>query len=136
MDGVSEELEPVSPRQNLLIERLLMGQTLRAVSEELGVHRSTCWRWLRDEAVQRVLRKRRMERWTAAREEMSAAALESTRFLRGVVTNESVSVSSRIRAACAVLDRAGLVKTATWLDVGIEDWGRSERERELLGGWL
>ena len=53
----------------MLIERLLMGQTLRAVAEELGVHRSTCWRWLQDDEVQRVLRQRRMERWTAAREE-------------------------------------------------------------------
>ena len=43
MERASEELEPVSPRQDLLIERLLMGQTLRAVAEELGVHRSTCW---------------------------------------------------------------------------------------------
>ena len=121
---------------SVLIERLWMGQTLRAVAEELGMHRSTCWRWLQDDEVQGVLRQRRMERWTAAREEMAAAALEATRFLRGLVTDESASVPSKIRAACAVLDRAGLVKTSSQAATGLDGWGQQERERALLGGWI
>jgi hypothetical protein len=123
--------EALAAKQDLLVGMLLSGRGLAESAEELGVHRSTCWRWLRDPRVQAELRKGRAELQSAARAGLVAASLEAVRYLRQVVSDPGASVNARLRAACAVLDRCGVSKGAE----GLEDWHRKEERREMLGDW-
>jgi len=126
----------LEPRHDLFVDHLLAGKTVPEVAAELGVHRATCWRWLQVAAVQEELRRRRAERLAAVREEVGAAALESMRFLRGVVADSSVQTGARIRAACAILDRAGLPKRDGPVLTGLETWTRDAAEQRALDDLL
>jgi len=98
----------------------------------LGVHRSTCWRWLQQPEIRAELRRQREERIAAVREELAATALEATRYLRSLVQDDAQPPPIRLRAACAVLDRAGLGKVKKPVGEGIEAWPAEERRVAFL----
>ena len=121
-------------KDTTFVTLLLEGHTLTQAAEELGVHRSTCWRWLQRPEVRTELRRQREERMAAVREELAATALEATRYLRSLVQDDEQSPSVRLRAACAVLDRAGVGKAKKPAREGLEVWPAEEKRVAFLAG--
>ena len=128
------ERKLTEPSHSSFITLLLEGHTLTQAADELGLHCSTCWRWLQRPEVRTELRRQREERMAAVREELAATALEATRYLRFLVQDDEQSPSVRLRAACAVLDRAGVGKAKKPAREGLETWPSEEKRVAFLAG--
>jgi len=105
------------PRRKRALELVLAGRTLPEVGEELGVNRSTVWKWTQDPGFAVELHQARVSRAGALQEAVGATALDAVRYLGEVVRDNSAPAGVRVRAACAVLDRAGLTPGAIELVV-------------------
>jgi len=105
------------PRRKRALELVLAGRTLPEVGEELGVNRSTVWKWTQDPGFAAELHQARVSRAGALQEAVGAAALDALRYLRAVLDDDTAPSGVRVRAACAVLDRAGLTPGALELVV-------------------
>jgi hypothetical protein len=112
------------------VDLLLAGATPAEVAAALSVHRTTIYRWLCDPEVVAELRRFRAARRFAAQEALQAASLSAIAALTGIIKDARVSPDARVRAACAVLDRAGITPRGahegatlpTPLVNGVETW--------------
>ena len=90
-------------------EVLAEGGTVAAAAAAAGVHRNTAARWAAPGGrVGRELLLLRAEQAGAARARLVALSGLAVEVLRDVMTDPASSAAARVRAACAVLDRAGL----------------------------
>jgi hypothetical protein len=111
---MSNELPPNRKRA---LELVLAGRTLPEVAAVLGVNRTTVWKWTQDPGFAVELHQARVSRAGALQEAVGAAALDAVRYLGVVVGDDTAPAGVRVRAACAVLDRAGLTPGALELVV-------------------
>jgi hypothetical protein len=90
-------------------ETLAEGGTVAEAAAAAGVHRNTAARWAAPGGrVGRELLLLRAEQAGAARARLVALSGLAVEVLRDVMTDPEASAAARVRAACAVLDRAGL----------------------------
>ena len=74
----------------------------------VGVRRETIWRWTQDPAFAAEVSRRQAERRQAIHSELDAGVLEAVQMLRGLVADPETPAGARVRAATALMDRAGL----------------------------
>ncbi len=95
--------QPLTPQQDQAIELLLAGTSPSSVAEDLGIHRTTLWRWLHEvPEFAAELNYHRRELWSASIEHLRSlvpAALD--------VLESELSGPRRLAAAASILDRAG-----------------------------
>lgn len=87
----------------------LQGKSTAAIADELGVHRGTVWAWLSSpDAAGKLADARRavVDAVTLRLQELAHDALD---LLAEVIADASVPPAVRVRAACELLDRAGVV---------------------------
>lgn len=92
----------------LAVERIIQGVDDATIAEELGISRTTAWRWRNDtEAVALVsaARNRQFERVEGRLASLADSALSA---LETALNDPSVSLTVKLKAATIVLDRVGL----------------------------
>jgi hypothetical protein len=90
-------------------EVLAAGGTVAEAAARAGVHRNTVARWTREGApLAAALAELRRERLAAARARLVAAAGGAVEVLAELAADPCAPPAVRVRAACALLDRAGL----------------------------
>lgn len=93
-------------------EVLAAGGTVAEAAARAGVHRNTAARWAApDGRVGRELALLRAEQRAAARARLVALSERAVDVLADVMTDPEASAAARVRAAVAVLDRAGVGPT-------------------------
>lgn len=89
------------------LELLIAGHTVPEIAEELGVSRTTVWRWSRQPEFAHAFLELRRTRFESAQMMMDETAFDAIRVLQDVMNDEAQSGASRVAAAREVLDRAG-----------------------------
>ena len=74
----------------------------------MGVRRETVWRWRNDPPFASEVSVRQAQRRQSIHDELDAGVIESVRMLRGLVADTDAPPVARVRAATALMDRAGL----------------------------
>lgn len=124
-------------RRDRLLDLVLAGMTHSAIARELGVHRTTVYRWVVDPALAEELRELRAARRFAAQESLQDVARKAIRTLEALLDDTACPPAVRLRAACAVLDRAGITPRGSHPGAeqheahvsGLETWPTSEAQR-------
>ena len=98
----------MQPKKQRALDLLLAGHATTAVAAEVGVRRETIWRWTQDPAFAAEVSRRQAERRQAIHSELDAGVLEAVQMLRGLVADPEAPAGARVRAATALMDRAGL----------------------------
>ena len=98
----------MQPKQQRALDLLLAGHATTAVAAMVGVRRETIWRWTQDPAFAAEVSRRQAERRQAIHSELDAGVLEAVQMLRGLVADPEAPAGARVRAATALMDRAGL----------------------------
>jgi hypothetical protein len=98
----------MQPKQQRALDLLLAGHATTAVAAQVGVRRETIWRWTQDPAFAAEVSRRQAERRQAIHSELDAGVLEAVQMLRGLVVDPEAPAGARVRAATALMDRAGL----------------------------
>ena len=80
----------------------------RTLGPGYGLRRETIWRWTQDPAFAAEVSRRQAERRQAIHSELDAGVLEAVQMLRGLVADPEAPAGARVRAATALMDRAGL----------------------------
>lgn len=108
MSTTADNVPPVlKPRPARALELLLAGRTVGEIAAELRVNRATVWRWLADPDFAASIARERDARRTAVGEALDAAAGEAVAVLLAELRNADGRPGDRVRAASAILDRAG-----------------------------
>ena len=68
----------LSRREECAVDLVLRGMRTAEIAAELGVQRSTVWRWQQKPSFQRALQERRKRSTTEATEVVSGLALEAS----------------------------------------------------------
>jgi hypothetical protein len=66
------------------------------------------WRWRNDPSFASEVSVRQAQRRQSIHDELDAGVIESVRMLRGLVADTDAPPGARVRAATALMDRAGL----------------------------
>lgn len=135
-DGATECNETRStdldgPRARAL-ELLLAGDTPAAVARELGVDRTTLWRWRTSSSFARRYREAMGERAADAAVRLDAAAGKALDLLESVIDDEAHPMIVRLRAADSVLRHAALTRPQPSADAQMTDEDRISRLVEAL----
>ena len=72
------------------------------------MRRETVWRWRNDPSFASEVSVRQAQRRQSIHDELDAGVIESVRMLRGLVADTDAPPGARVRAATALMDRAGL----------------------------
>ena len=103
----AEGLDKLTPAQQKAISALLISRTLSEAAEAAEVHRTTVYRWLRqDRNFRTELRRARREfigETTAHLQRLSGEAVEN---LGKIVKDEKASAASRVSSIRIILDYA------------------------------
>jgi AcrR family transcriptional regulator len=102
----------MQPNQQRALELAWKGNTINDIARELGVHRTTVWRWTQDPEFVTLLNQLRSETRTSIAMELEQASVESVSCLRDLIACPDTADGHRIRAAVSILDRAGFSPTA------------------------
>ena len=89
------------------VRRTFMGFSLVDISK-VGVRRETVWRWRQDPSSASEVSVRQAQRRQSIHDELNAGIIERVRILRGLVADPEAPAGARVRAATALMDRAGL----------------------------
>ena len=103
-----QDCNQLQPNQHHALELLTAGQTVPEVAEELAVDRSTVWRWTQDPTFASELSRSRRESLDEARQTLQGVTLTAVSVLVGIATDSDLTPGVRLRACCAILDRAGI----------------------------
>ena len=129
----------LQPQKQRALELLLVGYAVPDTARELGVNRSTVWRWTQEPEFAAELRSERASRRYAVQEAIHSVALEAVAYLAELVRDPEAPPAVRLKAACAVLDRAGVMASGKQagqlpgsLPVhGVETWPATESRERL-----
>lgn len=86
----------------------LQGKSTAAIAEELQVHRGTVWAWLSSPEVAGKLADARRAVVDAVTLRLQELAHDALDLLAEVMADTNVPPAVRVRAACELLDRAGI----------------------------
>jgi orotate phosphoribosyltransferase-like protein len=86
----------------------LQGKSTAAIAEELQVHRGTVWAWLSSPGVAGKLADARRAVVDAVTLRLQELAHDALDLLAEVMADANVPPGVRVRAACELLDRAGI----------------------------
>ncbi len=98
----------MQPGQQRALELILAGHSVTDIAAQVGVRRETVWRWRNDPSFASEVSVRQGQRRQAIHDELDAGVIESVRMLRGLVADTDAPPGARVRAATALMDRAGL----------------------------
>jgi transposase-like protein len=98
----------MQPKQQRALELILAGHSVTDIAAQVGVRRETVWRWRNDPSFASEVSVRQAQRRQAIHDELDAGVIESVRMLRGLVADTDAPPGARVRAATALMDRAGL----------------------------
>ena len=98
----------MQPKQQRALELILAGHSVTDIASQVGVRRETVWRWRNDPSFASEVSVRQGQRRQAIHDELDAGVIESVRMLRGLVADTDAPPGARVRAATALMDRAGL----------------------------
>ena len=98
----------MQPKQQRALELILAGHSVTDIASQVGVRRETVWRWRQDPSFASEVSVRQGQRRQAIHDELDAGVIESVRMLRGLVADTDAPPGARVRAATALMDRAGL----------------------------
>ena len=90
------------------LELILAGHSVTDIASQVGVRRETVWRWRNDPSFASEVSVRQAQRRQSIHDELDAGVIESVRMLRGLVADTDAPPVVRVRAATALMDRAGL----------------------------
>ena len=96
------------PKQQRALELILAGHSVTDIAAQVGVRRETVWRWRNDPSFASEVSIRQAQRRQSIHDELDAGVIESVRMLRGLVADTDAPPGARVRAATALMDRAGL----------------------------
>jgi hypothetical protein len=101
-------LEPdsLSPKQQRAIFALLNEPTIEDAAKQVGIQRTTLWRWLQDESFRSFYMQARRLAVQRAIARTQAVTCEAVETLREVMNNPGARGSERVAAAKAILDYA------------------------------
>ena len=94
--------------QQRALEPILAGHSVTDIASQVGVRRETVWRWRNDPSFASEVSVRQTQRRQSIHDELDAGVIESVRMLRGLVADTDAPPGARVRAATALMDRAGL----------------------------
>jgi len=120
--------QPDSQRDRAL-ELLLGGASIPDAAAELGVDRTTVWRWTQGEDFAGELRARRLERRETLAGDLAELGTEALAVLRDLLRDADTPPAVRFKVAAAVLDRLGLTDKAAGETLARD----REAENPLLG---
>ena len=95
-------------RKQRALELILAGHSVTDIASQVGVRRETVWRWRNDPSYASEVSVRQGQRRQAIHDVLDAGVIESVRMLRGLVADTDAPPGARVRAATALMDRAGL----------------------------
>jgi hypothetical protein len=95
-------------RKQRALELILAGHSVTDIASQVGVRRETVWRWRNDPSFASEVTVRQGQRRQAIHSELDAGVLEAVQMLRGLVADPEAPAGARVRAATALMDRAGL----------------------------
>jgi hypothetical protein len=105
----TQQKAQLSSRQTRALWLYAQGSTDAEVANELGVERSTAWRWRTvDLAFRRELRRTNAVATKAAAVRLEGLVDRALDVLKSVLDDDAAPVAVRLRAAEAVLQRAGI----------------------------
>ena len=104
------------PERERALDLLLSGWSPPAIAKEVGVGRTTLWRWTQDPEFVAELQRRRRDRRELVQTVLVDSSLEAVAVLHEVMTDKTVGAAVRVKAAEALLSRAGLEETSTETD--------------------
>lgn len=94
-------LQPLDERQLRAVDLLASGRAASEVAAELGVDRTTLWRWLQEPPFAASLNSRRLEIWQTSNDRLRALLCRAAEVL------EQALAASDIRVALALLRLGG-----------------------------
>ena len=103
----------MQPKQQRTLELILAGHSVTDIAAQVGVRRETVWRWRNDPSFASEVSVRQAQRRQSIHDELDAGVIESVRMLRGLVADTDAPPGARVRAATALMDRAGLIPAHT-----------------------
>ncbi len=98
----------MQPKQQRALDLILAGHSTTDIAAQVGVRRETIWRWRQDPSFAAEVSVRQAQRRRSIHDELDAGVLESVKMLRGLVNDTEAPPGARVRAATALMDRAGL----------------------------
>ena len=98
----------MQPGQQRALKLILAGHSVTDIASQVGVRRETVWRWRNDPSFASEVSVRQGQRRQSIHDELDAGVIESVRMLRGLVADTDAPPGARVRAATALMDRAGL----------------------------
>ena len=98
----------MQPKQQRALELILAGHSVTDIAAQVGVRRETVWRWRNDPSFASEVSIRQAQRRQSIHDELDAGVIESVRMLRGPMADTDAPPGARVRAATALMDRAGL----------------------------
>jgi hypothetical protein len=98
----------MQPKQQRALELILAGHSVTDIASQVGVRRETIWRWRQDPSFAYEVSVRQGQRRQSIHDELDAGVIESVRMLRGPMADTDAPPGARVRAATALMDRAGL----------------------------
>ena len=102
----------LSTRQRAFIAAIVSGLTHEEAAETLGVTTRTCTRYAGDPLVKAALSGAMDATFGQVTTRMASGTNQALDVLRGIMTEETVSASVRVRAAVAWLDAAPMWREA------------------------
>ena len=104
--GARHHVSRVTPDD--AVRLALQGKSTAAIAEELQVHRGTVWAWLSSPEVAGKLADARRAVVDAVTLRLQELAHDALDLLAEVMADTNVPPAVRVRAACELLDRAGI----------------------------
>jgi len=117
------------------MRRVLLGQRLTDIAEDLGMHYVTIQRIVSDPLFKSTLHDlqlQRDEKVVRLQEELVEAAISSAKLHRNIVENEEISIDRRQRSATAVLSIVGRLTRPITSSPKEEDLPYEKRFREFI----
>ena len=99
------------PERERAMDMLLAGCSPPAIAKEIGVGRTTLWRWTREPDFVLELQRRRQDRRELVQTALVDSALQAVAVLHEVMTDKEVNPAMRVKAAETLLARAGIEET-------------------------
>lgn len=110
--NATQQAAQLDTRQARALEVYAQGSTDAEVAAELGVERSTAWRWrTMDPEFRGELRRLHAEATGAAAARLEGLVEKALDVLTSTLTDTQAPIALRLRAAQLVLERAGVEST-------------------------
>lgn len=102
---MTNERDPLTPKQRKALLALLEGLTTPQVAERVGVHRQTVWQWLQQPTFQAELRMAEQHQLGTIARALGAAGWGSVATLVALKDDPEVPPAVRVRAASEILGK-------------------------------